>query len=183
MKKLFVFFALLTSLVSHSQVENQVFIWGKDSLDTELLVKLMEKEINKVRKENGLDTLVVSTDLRKGSLINSTKCADMPGLQLMHTEKNAFEVAQYLTSNSMSKGVKDDLYSTSKVFVSGWMMSPPHRKAILKKDLKYIGCGVAVKLKIMKEEIYVCDRKNRGQSILKMVDRENYCIWVSVRFS
>ena len=113
MKKLFVFFALLTSLVSHSQVENQVFIWGKDSLDTELLVKLMEKEINKVRKENGLDTLVVSTDLRKGSLINSTKCADMPGLQLMHTEKNAFEVAQYLTSNSMSKGVKDDLYSTS----------------------------------------------------------------------
>ena len=182
MKKLFVFLTLLTTLVSFGQVENQVFTWGKDDLDTELLTKLIEKEINKVRRENGLDTLVVCTDLRKGALKNSTKCANMLGLQIIHTEKEAFEVAQYSTSNSMSKGSKDNLYNIAKGFICVWMMSPPHRKAILKKDLKYIGCGIVVKSKILKEEIYVCDRKNRGQSILKTIDVERYCIWASVRF-
>jgi len=162
-------------------VNDQVIIWGKDSLDIKLLTKLIEKEINLIRKNNGLDSLIISIDLRIGGLRNSTNCANLPGIELKHTEKGDFyEVASCKLEGIV--GNKDILSNIAKSFIGGWMMSPSHKKIILTKKLKFMGCGVAVRSKTVKRDIYICDRKNHGNSTLKSVDYNEFYIWASVRF-
>lgn len=182
MRNLITFLILIYSISFFSQnLENQVFILGKDSLNINLLSELIKKEINLNRVNNGLDTLSFSKYLSIGATRNSKKCADKNGLILEHTEKGDFyEVTQYELEGTI--GYTFILSQIAKSFVSGWMNSPNHRKILLNKSIKTMGSGVIIKDKIIKRNAYVCDRQTHNNLIVKAIDSKEYYIWVSVRF-
>lgn len=180
---------LMSTLVGFSQTpKDEVVVANKITVDLRILTLCIEQEINRVRKENGLDTLSIKEELRTGALRNSTTCADKPGIYLGHTEKGNFsEIAIYELDRVLKFGTTQfdrvELTKVAKCMIAIWMMSPRHKKIMLQKNIKYMGSGTALRMKIVKEESYICDRKNRGPSIPVIIDSKEYYIWASVRFN
>ena len=161
------------SLVGFSQnPAEKELVFGKDSIDYDLLNTLVEIEINRFRKENGLDTLISDKSLREGAHRNSYRCYKMEGIQIKHTDKNVYEVAQYGTTNDEAS-----LKQLARVSFLIWKMSPPHREILLSKNVKHFGAGNVIGFKKMYE--------NRGsiKNPNRMVWVKNYYQWVSVRFN
>ena len=173
MKKLFVSLMLMGSLVGFSQnPAEKELVFGEDSIDYDLLNTLVEIQINRFRKENGLDTLTSDKSLREAAHRNSYRCYKMEGTQIKHTDKNVYEVALYGTTN-----YKASLNQLARISFLIWKMSPPHREILLSKNVKHFGAGNVIGFKMIWENIG--SFKNPDQ----MGWVKNYYQWVSVRFN
>lgn len=181
MKKLILILFVSQTLTFFSQEKyNDKFVIGGDSVNLPMISKIIEIEINKIRFENGLDTLMSDDDLRNGALSNSKKSSTMSEKPLpFHTDKEAYEV-----SVSSLIGTHGNEASTSqivKLLIYSWMNSPPHKKAILNETMTKIGCGSYIDFRNYDYELVRFGKNN--QNIKKKVKGKRYYIWSSVRFN
>lgn len=173
MKNLIILISLLSSLVSFSQTDiNKKINLGKDSIDFDLLNKLVETRINKIRRERGLDTLIVRDDMREGALRNSNNSYKLKEPHCIHSEKGKF--GEITMMSNVWYGVT--LLDLCDLMIYLWMHSPPHKDILLNKNVKYFGSGCLVRTKLTWENLG--SLQNPG----KMGYVKRYYIWGTVRF-
>lgn len=173
MKKVLVYLMLLSSTVGVSQnPEDKPLRVGKDSIDFNLLNRLVELKINKIRKDNSLDTLLVRNDMREGALRNTNNCYKLKETGCIHSEKGNFGEITMMSSTWTYVTINE----IAEYMVKGWMKSPPHKSIILNKNIKYFGTACFVKSKMEWEDL------GSLQEPSKMGYVKRYYMWGTVRF-
>jgi len=144
MKQIITLFLLLTFCYVKSQKLSKLDSTVLNKLDCEVISTLIEERINKLRVDSGLQTLTINLKLKKGALTNSKNSVKYN--TAIHTQKGKFSEITLMFANVLSvKGLTNEFLA--KIFVSGWLDSPPHKKLIYQKDVKEFGCGTVFKIK------------------------------------
>jgi uncharacterized protein YkwD len=136
------------------QIQNKV---NADNLDQELLDACIYYLTNEKRTKNNRAPFKHSSSLRKSSDMHSEDMARDnfyshinskdgskrdPGVRMAR-----FGVGQGPMAENIAKVPYNGLsyLELAKEFVDMWMASPGHRKNILSKDFRYLGCGIALR--------------------------------------
>jgi len=93
-------------------------------LTAELSAQNFYKELNAIRKENGISPAKRSLFLQVNSYLWARKCVNKYNSHLMHDRKGGFEVIAYNVDP-----------------IEWWMNSKPHKKTLLNNRLKKVGYG------------------------------------------
>lgn len=177
MKRFIIILTFLTNLL-YSQIPKDTSVIDITQINENLLNKLIEHKINKIRKEYNLDTLDLNNVLREGSKRNCINLYNIDEPAVGHTETGIFyEIAEI---QSINKRTKVSYNNIANDLISNWMNSPGHKSIILEKKVKTFGAG------------FVCDKKkvkvkqkynNNGVLSEFYIEEYRYYIWTSVRFN
>lgn len=177
MKRLLVIFLTFLTFVVFSQEVKKSFIYGTQEIDEVYLVNLVEIGINKIRKNNGLDTLVRDENLRLGSKKNSQNCFDNEKVIIAHTESGLFYENVFLYNRLSNKTVTYEHICDE--IINRWMNSPSHKENILNRDVTKFGTGLVYDKKLTRMKI---NNIHNGVKSVTYEDRIETFIWLSMRF-
>ena len=124
LKNLYIYLMLLSTLVGVSQNPSEKKLEvGVDSIDFNLLNRLVELKINKIRKDNGLDTLLVRNDMREGALRNTNNCYKLKEAGCIHSEKGNFGEITMMSSTWRNTTI-NELWVISQLYVMEYAENP-----------------------------------------------------------
>lgn len=177
MKRFLTIFLTFLTFVVFSQDVKKSFIYGTQEIDETYLVNIIEIRINKIRKNNGLDTLIKDENLRLGSKKNSQNCFDNKKVLIGHTESGLFYENVFLYNRQSNKTVTYEHICDE--IINRWMNSQTHKDNILKRNVTKFGTGLIYDKKLTRMKI---NNIHNGVKSVTYENRIETFIWLTMRF-
>ncbi len=141
--KIVMFFVISMNLSAQNDGSKAEIMMPKKNIDTELLNDLVEQEINFVRSEHGLSTLIHIDYFRTYASQHSKIICDKQKPEHSKIEDDE-RISGECIDMRAKMGFDDKTYGAyAKEIVQGWMDSPDHRDIILTDELTEFGVGIA----------------------------------------
>lgn len=129
------------SSISRPYIEDQYIVIDDSpvplsfSFEEDSLEMLTLAQINDIRQEAGLKTLIYSDGLTQAALIRAKECEAL----FSHTRPNGMD--WYTVNPAMMYGENlSEGYNDATSLTNAWMNSPTHRELIM--DREYSSCGI-----------------------------------------